>query len=114
MPDHILLKPGKLTPDEWQEMKKRCQSLLNQEEKLREVAEIVGSEGLQDSDHLLMYVAEQIRHRFLSQNSFTEDAFFLPRETYALIENLVAMYDRSLERIQQGESLAVILQELSQ
>jgi len=99
---------------QWPEVKKRCQSLLKQEERLREVAEIVGAEGLQDSDRLLMYVAEQIRSRFLCQNSFTDDAFSAPEATFALIEKIVAMHDSSLERIKQGASLAVILQELQQ
>lgn len=103
----------KISP-RWPEVKKRCQSLLKQEERLREVAEIVGAEGLQDSDRLLMYVAEQIRSRFLCQNSFTDDAFSAPEATFALIEKIVAMHDSCLERIKQGESLAVILQELQQ
>ncbi|MCL7486817.1 MAG: V-type ATP synthase subunit A [Desulfobulbaceae bacterium] len=95
----------------WPEVKKRCQALLKQEEQLREVAEIVGDEGLQDADRLLMHVAEQIRSRFLCQNSFTDDAFSGPQSTFELIEKLVAMYDRCLERIRQGESLGEILLE---
>jgi len=95
----------------WEEIKKRCQSLLKQEEQLREVAEIVGAEGLQDSDRLLMHVAEQIRTRFLCQNSFTEDAFSAPASTFELIEKLVAMYDSYLERINRGEALVAILRD---
>ena len=94
---------------QWQETKKRCQALLKQEEQLREVAEIVGAEGLQDSDRLLMYVAEQIRSRFLCQNSFTDDAFSAPSSTFELIDRFVNMYDEWLGRIEQGESLSDIL-----
>lgn len=104
---------AKISP-QWQEIKKKCWSLLKQEERLREVAEIVGAEGLQDADRLLMYVVEQIRTRFLCQNSFTDDAFSPPEKTFALIEKFVVLYDNSLERIKQGESLAVLLQELRQ
>ena len=93
-------------------MKKRCQGLLKQEEQLREVAEIVGAEGLQDSDRLLMYVAEQIRSRFLCQNSFTDDAFSAPSSTFELIEKFVAMYDEWLDRIEQGESLSEIVKDV--
>lgn len=98
----------------WQEVKKRCQGLLKQEEQLREVAEIVGAEGLQDSDRLLMYVAEKIRSNFLCQNSFTEDAFSAPESTFELIDSLVTRYDDWLGRIEQGESLADILKESEQ
>jgi V/A-type H+-transporting ATPase subunit A len=97
--------------DRWQAVKKRCQGLLKQEEQLREVAEIVGAEGLQDSDRLLMYIAEQIRNRFLCQNSFTDDAFSDPGSTFELIEKLVSRYDAWLGRIEQGESLTEILQD---
>ena len=67
---------------------------------------------LQDRDHLLMCVEEQIRTRFLRQNSFTDDAFFDPKQTFELIDKFVAMYDSCLARIEKGESLAGILQEL--
>jgi len=95
----------------WAEVKKRCQALLKQEEQLREVAEIVGNEGLQDADRLLMYIAEQIRSRFLSQNSFTGDAFSAPQSTFELIDKIVVLHDRCLEKIKQGEPLAEILRE---
>ena len=81
-------------------------------EQLREVAEIVGAEGLQDADRLLMYIAEQIRKRFLCQNSFTDDAFSAPASTFEVINNLVNLHDSCLARIKRGESLEVILKEL--
>jgi V/A-type H+-transporting ATPase subunit A len=39
---------------EWSALRRRTRALLQREESLREVAEIVGTEGLQDSDRLLM------------------------------------------------------------
>jgi len=98
---------GTIDPD-WLTMKKRCQVLLKKEERLREVAEIVGAEGLQDEDRLLMFVAEQIRNRFLCQNSYTDDAFSTPRQTFDLIQKLIAMYDSGMERLGQDEPLAQI------
>lgn len=102
-----------ISPD-WPELKKQCQGLLNKEENLREVAEIVGAEGLQDQDRLLMFVAEQIRNRFLCQNSFTDDAFSTPASTFELIQKLVTMYDSAMARLEQGEPLVEILQEFTQ
>jgi V/A-type H+-transporting ATPase subunit A len=97
---------------EWGELQRRCQTLLKKEERLREVAEIVGAEGLQDEDRLLMSAAEGIRRRFLSQNSFTEDAFSPPEQTVALIAGLVARYDKGLERLARGDVLTEILAEM--
>ena len=58
----------------WQSLRERCLELLQREEELREVAEVVGMEGLQDDDRLLMRCGRGLRGEFLCQNSFTEDA----------------------------------------
>ena len=99
---------------EWRDLQQRCQTLLKKEERLREVAEIVGAEGLQDDDRLLMCAAEGIRHRFLCQNSFTEEAFSTPAQTVALISGLVARYDAGLEQLARGVALADILAEMQE
>ncbi|GAB4333499.1 MAG: ATP synthase subunit A [Desulfobulbaceae bacterium] len=96
----------------WGEVKNRCRALLEEEEKLREIAGIVGLEGLQDKDLLLMRVAGQIRTRFLCQNSFTEDAFSAPAATFELIEGIINRYERSLERIGRGEPVSSVLEEM--
>ena len=58
------------THPEWGELRARCRELLQREEALREVAEVVGMEGLQEPDRLLMETAERLRLEFLCQNSF--------------------------------------------
>ncbi len=98
-----------LVSPRWEELKTRTRRLLQSEEALREVAEIVGMEGLQDKDRLLMKVAERTRLRFLAQNAYTEDAFSSPEKTFAFIEEILAFYDRAAERLEQGEFLDEIL-----
>jgi V/A-type H+-transporting ATPase subunit A len=63
------------------DLRQQTRSILQQEAKLREVAEIVGTESLQDSDRQLMNTAEKIRRDFLAQNAYTEDAFSSPQQT---------------------------------
>ena len=94
----------KISP-EWQMLQGRCTEVLQKEETLREVAEIVGAEGLQDSDRLLMLIAEKIRTEFLSQNAYTEDAFAPPESTFALISRIFGFYDRTLKKMAGGVSL---------
>jgi V/A-type H+-transporting ATPase subunit A len=79
---------------EWAKHQARCRDILQREESLREVAEVVGMEGLQDGDRLLMLTAEKIRLDFLCQNSFTEDAYAAPQSTIGHIASLVAEHDR--------------------
>jgi V/A-type H+-transporting ATPase subunit A len=91
----------KVSPD-WELLRQRCREVLQQEEALREVAEIVGPEGLQESDRLLMLVAERIRTEFLSQNAYTEDAFSPPEDTCGLLGRIFAFHDRVLEKMANG------------
>jgi len=93
----------------WERMKERCKEMLQREEALREVAEIVGSEGLQDADRLLMKVAEKIRMEFLCQNAYTEDAFSPLEKTLAKIGEIVEYYDSSLAKLKEGVALDEIM-----
>jgi V/A-type H+-transporting ATPase subunit A len=90
---------------EWEPMLARCRQVLQQEETLREVAEIVGAEGLQDIDRLLMRTAELVRTEFLQQNAYSEDAFSPPEKTMKIIKDILDAHDRAAGKLQQGASL---------
>ena len=89
---------------EWAGLMQRCRELLQAEERLREVAEIIGVEGLQDADMILMKVAEMIRIEFLCQNAYAEDAFSPPEKTVSKIREVVEFYDSSISRLREGVS----------
>jgi V/A-type H+-transporting ATPase subunit A len=90
---------------EWEKMLVRCRQILQQEEALREVAEIVGAEGLQDADRLLMRTAERIRTEFLQQNAYSDDAFSPPAKTLEIIAGILHDHDRLTEKLKQGMNL---------
>jgi len=73
-----------------EELRNRCNHLLQREESIREVAEIVGIEGLQDADRLIMRVAERIRNEFLGQNAYSDDAFSRRSRPWRSSRNLLA------------------------
>ncbi|HLO26490.1 MAG TPA: V-type ATP synthase subunit A [Geobacteraceae bacterium] len=93
----------------WGELHRYCREVLQREETLREVAEIVGIEGLQDADRLLMKTAERIRDEFLSQNAYTDDAFSTPAQTEAKIGAILDFYDRAQARLKEGALLDEVL-----
>jgi V/A-type H+-transporting ATPase subunit A len=95
---------SKISP-EWNELLRRSRQILQQEESLREVAEIVGAEGLQDADRLLMRTAERIRTEFLQQNAYSEDAFSPPEKTFSIMKGVIEHYDRAAEKLKQGIAL---------
>ncbi|HYA31349.1 MAG TPA: hypothetical protein VED67_01225, partial [Thermodesulfovibrionales bacterium] len=91
----------KVSP-EWEDLQRRCKEILQKEESLREISEIIGLEGLQDADRLIMKVAEMIRSDFLSQNSYTEDAFSPPEKTCSIIKGILDFYDSASAKIKDG------------
>jgi V/A-type H+-transporting ATPase subunit A len=94
----------KVSP-EWEDLRSRCSRLLQQEESIREVAEIVGVEGLQDADRLVMHAAERVRNEFLGQNAYSEDAFSPPEKTLSIIRGIIEFYDRAVMKLKQGVTL---------
>jgi len=95
---------------DWGALRRRTRELLQREESLREVAEIVGTEGLQDADRLLMHTTEGIRQRFLAQNAYTEDAFSTPQQTCGSIRRMLDGHDAAAARLGKGEVLKDILE----
>jgi V/A-type H+-transporting ATPase subunit A len=87
---------------EWEQLQQKCRDILYKEQALREVAEIVGSEGLQDTDRLTMMVAERVRSGFLAQNAYGEDAFSPPDKTHSLMKQIMDFYERAEERLHTG------------
>ncbi|PLX91229.1 MAG: V-type ATP synthase subunit A [Desulfuromonas sp.] len=94
----------------WTDLQRCCQDIMQQEDALREVVEVVGMEGLQDRDRLLMSVADRVRRDFLCQNSFSADAFSSPQQTVQLITSILDRYDHALKRLEDGVLLSDILQ----
>lgn len=90
-------------------LKKRCIGILRREEELRDVVEIVGMEGLQDSDRIMMIIAEKIRTEFLCQNAYTDDAFSGPDSTILKIKGIIDLYDHCLEMLRIGKPLNEIM-----
>ena len=87
-------------------LQKRCREMLQREEALREVAEIIGVEGLQDADRLLMKTAESVRLEFLCQNAYNEnDAFSPPAQTVLKIGEMIDGYDRMAAGLEAGALL---------
>jgi len=78
--------------EDWQNLRNRCREIMHKEESLKEIMEIVGIEGLQEQDRLVMTVAEEIRNSFLAQNAYTDDAFCDPGKTLDIIRSITELY----------------------
>jgi V/A-type H+-transporting ATPase subunit A len=78
--------------EDWENLRTRCREILHKEESLKEIMEIVGIEGLQEQDRLVMRVAEGIRNNFLGQNAYTADAFCEPNKALDILRTITAEY----------------------
>jgi V/A-type H+-transporting ATPase subunit A len=94
----------------WPLARQRCRELLQREESLREVAEIVGLEGMQEQDRLILHSAGRLRLEFLCQNAYSDDdAFTPPERSLALLESILADHDRLRESLADGLPLDELL-----
>ncbi len=93
----------------WAEARQRCRTLLQREEALREVAEIVGLEGMQEQDRLILHSAERIRLEFLCQNAYSEDAFSAPVRIMTMIDGILDGHERLAQRLAAGDTLEAAL-----
>lgn len=88
----------------WKEKVQRVKEFLQREEKLREITEIIGVEGLSDKDRLLMQTSDKIKTDFLCQNAFTKDAFSSPDMTLSKISDILNFYDTVMKKLEAGLS----------
>ena len=77
---------------DWEVLRILCREIMHKEEALKEIMEIVGIEGLQEEDRLVMTVAEKIRSDFLAQNAYTADAFCAPQKTMDIIRSFTDQF----------------------
>jgi V/A-type H+-transporting ATPase subunit A len=89
----------------WPDAQRRCRALLQREETLREVAEIVGLEGMQEHDRLTLHTAGRIRQEFLCQNAYGDDAFTPPRRTLEIMAGILADHELAEGRLAEGVTL---------
>ena len=83
---------------DWEVLRSLCREIMHKEEALKEIMEIVGIEGLQEQDRLIMTVAEKIRSDFLAQNAYTADAFCDPPRTMDIIRSITDQFLRGQDR----------------
>jgi len=84
----------------WETMRCYCKELLQEEESLKEIVEIVGLEGLQERDRLVMQAAAEVRSDFLFQNVYSEDAFSDPPQTLERISGIIEAHNRAESELQ--------------
>ena len=91
----------------WSSTRGRVLELLQRDTELREIANVVGPEALEDRDRLLLAVAAALREFVLGQSAFDpNDAFSPPSKTFALASATLRAFDAAADVLTHGVAFA--------
>lgn len=70
---------------QYSKYRKRAMGLLKEEQKLQEIVQLIGKDGLSDLDLLKLEIARMLREDFLQQNAFVEEDTFTSHKKQTLM-----------------------------
>ena len=80
--------------EEWNRLRAKCRSILQEEANLEEIVRLVGLDALGSNDRLTMETAKMIREDYLHQNAFHEVDTYSSLEKQKKMMNLILEYHR--------------------
>jgi len=100
---------GNIASD-WKETIDSIQIILQEEEKLMEIVQLVGSDALPEKQQLLLETARMIRENFLQQNAYHEvDTYSALKKTYMLMKILLHYSVMANKALSQGVKIGALL-----
>ena len=91
------------------EARRKCLDILKQEQRLAEIARLIGTDALPDEQKLILLTAQIIKDGFLQQNSYDEiDMYCVPDKQVHLLQIIMEFYDRAHSCITLGAPMTKI------
>ncbi len=101
---------AKSVASDWRMHVDRCMRVLQEEEKLQEIVQLVGSDALPEKEQITLEVAKLIREFFLQQNAYHEvDSYCELKKSYMLMKTILHYADMSYAALEGGARAASIL-----
>ena len=95
---------------DWKENADKIMRILQEEEKLLEIVQLVGSDALPDREQLTLEVARMLREFFLQQNAYHEvDTYCELKKTYMMMKTILAYAQLANENLARGVNVRDIL-----
>ena len=92
---------------EWNEMRQKAMSLLQQEAELNEIVRLVGVDALSWKDRLTLEVTRMIREDYLHQNAFDEvDTYTSLNKQYRMMALILDYYEKGQAALNAGAELS--------
>jgi Archaeal/vacuolar-type H+-ATPase subunit A len=89
--------------EDWGSTITQVTTLLQEEEKLMEIVQLVGSDALPEKQQLLLEAARLLREFFLQQNAFHDvDTFSEMKKTYRLMKAILNYYELAQVAMDKG------------
>ena len=96
--------------EDWRQAVDGTMSILQEEEKLLELVQLVGSDSLSEKEQTTLQVARLIREVVLQQNAFHDvDTYSAPKKTYALMKAILKFGDMAHGALSEGVKVADIV-----
>ena len=96
--------------EDWRELVNKFMGLLQEEEKLMEIVQLVGSDALPERQQLVLETTRMIREFFLQQNAFHEIDTYSPlKKTYLMMKTIMNFYNSANELIDSGVRVSQVL-----
>ena len=91
---------------EWEALKLKTMTMLQEEATLQEMVRLVGEDALSAPDRLKIEAARSIREDLLQQNAFMdEDTYTSPHKQYMLMKLVMYFYDVCQEALTKGADI---------
>jgi V/A-type H+-transporting ATPase subunit A len=95
---------------EWSTMRTRAMSVLEEEDRLREIVRLVGVDALSKDERMILETAKSIREDFLHQNAFHEiDTYASMDKQTKMLRTIMTFHDLCMDALKRGALLNDIL-----
>ncbi len=88
----------------WPEERREALDILHREDEVKEIVRLVGTEGLSETDRLILLTARLLRDGFLKQNAFDPiDAFADPKKQFTLLHAIMSFHKEASKLVTAGK-----------
>lgn len=92
---------------DWSKSRAAIFELLQHDDRLREVASVIGPDALEDRDRLVLELAATVREVVLGQSSYDPaDAYCPPEKTQALVRAALGLYEAARAAVEKGAAFS--------
>lgn len=91
---------------EWSGLRTEAMSLLEEEDRLREIVRLVGIDALSRQERMILETAKSLREDFLHQNAFHEiDTYASMDKQYKMLRNIIFFHHLGKEALEHGSTI---------